>query len=78
VLPKHTFHAATAFSPGSLKSKDFGLLQQGEIRTGYISVCLVYIVWKKMGSCHKRQKPQAPTPQAPKVLTAILILPNLT
>jgi len=20
---------------------------------------------KKMGSCHKRQKPQAPTPQAP-------------
>ena len=47
------------------------------------------------GSCHKRQKPQAPTPQAPirnrqsvtakreksqtpKVLTAILTLPNLT
>jgi len=38
--------------------------------------------------CHKRQKPQAPTPQAPirnrqkrkvaKVLTAILTLPNLT
>ena len=21
--------------------------------------------WFKMGSCHKRQKPQAPTPQAP-------------
>jgi len=44
-----------------------------------------------LGSCHKRQKPQAPTPQAPiavtakreksqtpKVLTAILTLPNLT
>jgi len=30
-----------------------------------------------VGSCHKRQKPQAPTPQAPKVLTAILTLPNL-
>jgi len=42
------------------------------------------------GSCHKRQKPQAPTPmrqsvtakreksQTPKVLTAILTLPNLT
>ena len=44
----------------------------------------------RRGSCHKRQKPQAPTPQAPvvtakreksqtpKVLTAILTLPNLT
>jgi len=37
-----------------------------------------------VGSCHKRQKPQAPTPQAPirnrqtrKVVTAILSLPNL-
>ena len=46
---------------------------------------------KAKGSCHKRQKPQAPAPQArqsvtakrdrsqtPKVLTAILTLPNLT
>jgi len=45
---------------------------------------------EKYGSCHKRQKPQAPTPQAPirnrqtrkvanaKGLNAILTLPNLT
>ena len=46
--------------------------------------------WVDMGSCHKRQKPQAPTPQAPirnrqtrkvqtpQVLTTIPTLPNLT
>jgi len=26
---------------------------------------VVTVMWFTMGSCHKRQKPQAPTPQAP-------------
>jgi len=68
-----------------LRIKRLRLFKRGKL---FSLTCINNVL---MGSCHKRQKPQAPTPQAPicnrqkrKVanaivfLTAILTLPNLT
>jgi len=89
-VPKTTYKQTLAFHV----AKTFAGLQKKQKQKKTLSyskrnACII------VGSCHKRQKPQAPTPQAPirnrqtvtakreksqapKVLTAILTLPNLT
>ena len=49
----------------SLYISRFSNEQEKAISQDVIIVCFQPLGVAKLGSCHKRQKPQAPTPQAP-------------